>query len=97
MKGQHEQQPKIAKGNLLTWQPMLTHSINSLPCCTPEEAAGGSRWRFPGKRGWSEGRGGGHGGGYSSVCWETSLHSAPCQEKHPCSAVLEEEQEPVAL
>lgn len=55
MKGQRERQPEIAKGNLLTRQTTLTYSINSLPRCAQEEAAGGNRWRFPGKREWSEG------------------------------------------
>lgn len=53
-KGQRETQPEIAKGNLLTGQPTLTYSISSLPGCA-QEAADGNRWRFPGKRGWSEG------------------------------------------
>lgn len=37
MKGQCEKQPETAKVNLLTRELMFTHSINSLPCCTPEE------------------------------------------------------------
>lgn len=58
---------------------------------------GGFQGREGDQRDGSEGKGEGHGEEYGSGCRETSLGSAPCQEKHPCSAILGEEQEPVAL
>lgn len=58
---------------------------------------GGFQGKEGDQRDGSEGKGEGHGEGYGSICWETSLDSVLCQDKHPCSAVLEEEQEPVAL